>query len=297
MADAQSLQPVVPIDAVKLRDAVATAGGPTFDLLERLDGGEVGAWLVRWPDGHLGVLTWSPPIAPGRPRGQLDDVMALMERARAAGVPLPRYEAVIDVGELGTAVLQERAIGLRPTTITTELIDQLLHLAEVRRGILAGTEFSGRPMPIYLSSSGPGWCLHETLRAHSAATASLLDEIEALAGDEDFLVGDDLVHLDYHLDNILVDPDQPDRVTAVLDWGGARPGLVAVDLAILAFDLTCKAAHPIRHRVETHLVATTSADVVPRLWGHAGLRMVDWAIRHHPGNVDHWVMVTSAHLR
>lgn len=286
------------IDAEALRAAVEDGGGPSLELVERLVGGAVGAWLVRWPDGHLGVLTWAPPIPPGQPPGQLDDVKALMELARAAGTPLPRYEAVFDVGELGAAVLQERAFGQRPTTVSAELVEQLIDLVELRRGILAGSPFSGRPMPMYLASSGPGWCLHEPLRAYSPRTAALVEEIEALAGDNDSVAGDDLVHLDFHLDNILVDPDQPGKVTAVLDWDGARAGLVGIDLAILAIDLTRRAPSTLQHRVESHLLATTPADLVPRMWAHAGLRLVDWAIRHHgPEQVDHWVAITEEHLR
>lgn len=298
MADGQDFQRVVAIDAVALRDAVARAGGPTLELIERLAGGAVGAWLVGWPDGHLGVLTWAPPVPAGQPPGQLDDVMRLMDLAWEAGIPLPRYEAVFDVGDLGAAVIQERAFGQTPTAVSPNLVESLIDLVERRRGILAGTSFSGRPMPVYLASSGPGWCLHESLRSYSTHTAALLQEIEALAGTVDHVVGDDLVHLDYHLGNILVDPDQPGTVTAILDWDGARAGTVAIDLAILAFDLTRRAPRPLQRRVESQLLATTPADLVPRIWAHAGLRLVDWAIRHHgPDDVDHWVRVTLEHLR
>lgn len=298
MPDGHSFDPVAQIDAVALRDAIALAGGPMLDLVERLAGGAVGAWLVSWPDGHVGVLTWAPPIPPGQPPGQLDDVMALMELARVAGIPLPRYEAVFDVGELGAAVLQERAFGQKPTSVSAELVEQLIELVELRRGILSGTPYSGRPMPMYLVSSGPGWCLHEPLRAYSAATSALVEEIEALAGEDDVVVGDDLVHLDYHLENVLVDPDRPGKVTAILDWDGARAGLAGIDLAVLAFDLTRRAPSALRQRVEDHFLATTPAEVAPRMWAHVGLRLVDWAIRHHgPEQVNHWVAVTEEHLR
>ncbi len=298
MADAEGFRPVAQIDAPALRDAIVAGGGPALELVERLIGGAVGAWLVRWPDGHDGVLTWAPPIPPGQPEGQLNEVMTLMELARKVGIPVPRYEAVFDVGELGAAVIQELAVGARPESVSADLVEELIELVDLRRGVLAGTAFSGRPMPMYLASSGPGWCLHEPLRVHSTATASLLDQIEALAADEDFVVGDDLVHLDYHLGNVLVDPDRPGKVTAVLDWDGARAGLAGVDLAILAFDLTRMGPRSLRERVETHLRAITPDDLVARMWAHAGLRLVDWTIRHHgPDDVDHWVAVTKEYLR
>jgi hypothetical protein len=32
------------------------------------------------------------------------------------------------------------------------------------------------------------------------------------------------------------------------------------------------------------------------VWAHAGLRLVDWAIRHYPHDVDHWVALSHRHL-
>ena len=285
------------IDAPALRVTIIEAGGPSLDLLEPLPGGAVGAWKVRWPDGHLGVLTWAPPPSPEDRPGQLAEAVALLDVARNAGVPVPRYEAVIDVGELGVAVIQEFARGVLATTVTAGLIERLIELAEVRRGLLLATPHDARPMKLYLRSSGPGFCMHEPLRSYSPRSAKLLEAIEAVGVSLDEVVGDDLVHFDYHLGNVLVDPDRPDVVTSVLDWDGARAGRVGLDLAILAFDLTWRAPGALQSQVEDHLLTTTAADLIPGLWAHASLRLVDWAIRHHtPADVEHWLGVAEAHL-
>jgi aminoglycoside phosphotransferase (APT) family kinase protein len=72
------------------------------------------------------------------------------------------------------------------------------------------------------------------------------------------------VHYDYHLGNILVDPHDPSRVTAILDWDGARPGSVAIELAVLAFDLTHRSPGERQKRVEAQLLAGTNPGKFPR---------------------------------
>lgn len=286
------------MDAPALRVAIIEAGGPSLDLLKPLPGGAVGAWKVRWPDGHIGVLTWAPPPLPEDPPGQLAQAAALVDVARSAGVPIPRYEAVIDVGEHGAAIVQELAKGVLPTTVTAGLIERLIEFAEVRRGLLFATPHNAQPMKLYLRSPGPGFCLHQPLRSYSPRSATLLEAIEATEVSRDEVVGDDLVHFDYHLGNVLVDPDRPDVVTAILDWDGARAGPIGVDLAILAFDLTWRVPAAPQAQVENHLLTTTPADLIPPLWAHASLRLVDWAIRHHsPADVEHWLGVAETHLR
>jgi hypothetical protein len=291
-----AFEPARRIDPLALQMAVEKVGGPALTLVEPMAGGEVGAWLVRWPDGHDGVLTWAPPGA-GASVDPLSAILGLMEIARDAGVPLPRYEAVVDIGELGTAVIQERASGRTPGVVTPELVERLLDLAELRRGLLAGSVFARLPMPLHLGRSGPGFCQHEPLRTHSTRTAALLEVIEDLAGTDDSVVGDDLVHFDYHLDNVLVDPDRPGVVTAVLDWDGARAGCLALDLAILAFDLTWRSPGPLQERVEAYLNSTAAPELVRRVQAHQALRLVDWSIRHYgPDETDHWLRVAEARL-
>lgn len=285
------------LDAPTVVSAMAAAGGPTVELIQELAGGEVGAWLVRWPNGHHGVLTWSPPVPPGQPAGFIDQALALVDIARGAGLPIPRYEAVVPLGDLGMAVLQERARGHTPQVATVTLVEHLLELAEVRRGLLVGTAFAGRPMALYLTSSGPGFCLHEPLRTFDHRTSALLEAIESIVGvDNDQLVGNDVVHFDYHLGNVMVDSARPDVVSAIIDWDGARPGSVALDLAILAFDLTWRAPGPVQQRVEDHLLATTEPAVLAKVWAHASLRLLDWNIRHHPQDIDHWIGVAAHHM-
>ena len=252
---------------------------------------------MRWADGHLGVLTWFPPDTPGRTSGTFDRAKKFMDAARVAGVPVPRYEAVVPIGDLGVAILQERIEGQTPDVVTATLIEHVLELADLRRGLLVDTADADSVMPLFLTSPGPGFCLHDTLRTFNGRTRVLLEAIEATTGPEnDHLRGSDIVHFDYHLGNVLVSPDLPDRVVGIVDWGGARPGSVSLDSAILAFDLTWRTPATLQQRVENHLLATSDASEVAKVWAHASLRLLDWSIRHHPHDVEHWATAASRHL-
>jgi len=275
---------------------VAAAGGPRLELLTRLSGGEVGAWSVRWPDGHEGVLTWAPPLPRGHPPGAFERSVALMELARAAGVPVARYEAVVPLPDDSVAIVQERIDGHVADVVTEALVDHAIELAEVRRGLLAGSVWTAPAPELHLLHDGPGFCLHGPLRAFNRDTADLLDAIEAIGRRPSTERTTDLIHLDYHVGNLLVTDAEPDRVAAVIDWGGARSGDLGIDLAILAFDLTWRAPGLVQQRVEAHLRRTTDPDTFVRLWAHASMRLVDWAVRHYPHDVEHWVAVARRYL-
>jgi aminoglycoside phosphotransferase (APT) family kinase protein len=286
------------LDIAGVLERVGQAGGPTLTPLEPMGQGAVGAWLVRWPDGRTGVLTWAPPAPPNAPAGGLDRALALMDVARGAGLPVPRVQAVIPLPAGDVVIVQERAAGVPvPTPPGPALIDHVIELTDRRRGLLHGHPPAGEATSLSLSGDGPGYCLHGPLAEHDHRTRALLERIEAIGADPgaDALRGDDLVHFDYHLGNVLTDARDADRVTAIVDWGGARGGDVALDLAVLAFDLT-RRAPALAARVERRLLETTTSADVRRIWAHVALRMVDWSLRHHPEHLDHWLGVAPRHL-
>lgn len=283
------------MDPDVVRVKIAEAGGPELQLVGPLAGGSVGAWQVRWPDGHPGVLTWTPPLLQGESPGRLAEVQALVELGRAAGLPLPRYEAVVDLGPSGAAVLQERANGRPPTVVTEPLLDQVLELAARRRSLLAGKPVAARPLQLHLVRDGPGYCLHEPLRTFSPRSAALFARVEEIGAGADEVVGDDLVHFDYHLGNVLVADDDPELITAIVDWDGACAGPIGLDLALLAFDCSLRTTQRLEERVARSLHACVSDDQARRLCAHVALRLVDWSIRHG-GDVEHWLSVSERRL-
>jgi aminoglycoside phosphotransferase (APT) family kinase protein len=289
-------RPVTRLDGDALVRTILQVGGPRLAIREAMHEGAVGAFAVVRDDGTEWILTIAPPRVPSDDEHRFDDAIELMELARAWGVPMPRYEAVIALPDGSAAVLQERMPGVPVTEVTAALVDHVVGLAELRRNLLVGTRFEGRGFDLFLTASGPGFCHHEPLRTHSDATRALLARIEAIGAEYgDVLTGTDLVHLDYHLGNVLVHEQDRERVAAIVDWSGARAGDLAVDLTILRFDLSWRAP-TYADDVELTLRNEIDDATFLRVWAHASLRLVDWSIRHHPQDVDHWVALAQRHL-
>lgn len=207
--------PRLDIDAV-LR-AMAEVGGPVVVPGHPLAGGAVGAWKVDRPGRGSSVLTWRPPSTGRDITAEVTQTAQLIAIARWAGVPAPAYEDIVTLADGGVVVLQEFVAGVRPRR-SSEVVASLLELSERRRGILAGTPFSGSATPLYLATDGPGFCLHGPLRERDERTRRLLSWVEAVGRAGDAVRGDDLVHFDYHFGNAIADPRDHDRVVVIIDW-------------------------------------------------------------------------------
>lgn len=152
---------------------------------------------------------------------------------------------------------------------------------------------------MYLTDSGPGYCLHESLEHYDQRTRNLLDRVHQIgnAGPTHFS-GEDLAHLDYHVGNVLV--DENGALTGIIDWDGWMRGDRWFSLEVLAFDLAGRRAD--RRVLETLTDHQIEATVPPPRLGayraDLGLRLVDWAIRHHDtATVDRWLAITETRLQ
>jgi hypothetical protein len=248
------------LDAPGLLDRIAEITGVRLILEGPCPGGEVGAAYVRWPDGRRSVLTR------GRTR-----TAALVDKARAAGVPTPRQELAAHVDGVRVLV-QQRLPGLPPQHTDAHLIEQMIAVNDRFAGLLADT--APRPAELYLSTDGPGFCLHEPLAAYSPRTARLLDWVHEVGASGSIMIGDDLTHMDFHPGNVLV--DTTGRLTGVIDWDGAVRGDRHFDLVTLRFSVPAALTGPIDERL-----AGLSPLRRRAYWAHMSLRSVDWAIRHH----------------
>ena len=264
------------------------ATGHDLTLVGLLDGGQVGAAVIAWPDGHQSILTRS-----GDNPANLTRTQMIMELAKDRGLPVPAYELITDVGDT-VLLLQERLPGAPPRVVDDALISQLLKVVDGLDGIL--TDHADVPVPeLHLTSSGPGFCLHESLERYDDRTRRLLGLIREIGRDpEARMSGDDLVHLDLHPGNLLVDNG---RISGVIDWDGIGRGDRRFALVTLAFDLSWGvAADPAYAEIVEGLgeVERRVAEIEParrRAYGaHMALRQVDWSIRHHgPAEIEHYL--------
>lgn len=278
------------LDARPVADAVRDRTGVRLVIEGPGPGGQVGAAYVRWPDGRRGVLTWRPGVTLAQVANGPLAVPALL---RATGYPAPATQLAVQISD-GVAMVQERLPGTAVQHVDTVLLDQALALAGQHAGALAGHP-EVPALPRYLRADGPGYCLHGPLGWFSPRAARLERRIAAIGGQyPDRPAGDDVVHGDFHHENLLA---QGGRLTGVVDWDGAGRGDHRFDLVTLRFGLRPdNSTAAARARLDA-VVDQLPGDVLTPAWAHMSLRMADWAIRHFdPADVSYWLDLAETRL-
>lgn len=279
------------LDAARMLAAVREVTGIELAVSGALDGGQVGAARVRWPDdGHEGVLKWRQNFTEKDMRA---GPLAALEALRASGYPGPATELVVQVGT-AVVTVQELLPGNKIDYLDEQQFDQVLALHAMHVGALAERPDVPRNV-MYLRHDGPGYCLHEPLRQFSARTAELERRIRAIGGAYDEqLQGFDVVHQDFHPANML---SLGGDVTGVIDWDGAGRGHAGFDLVTLRFGVhPAGAERRVVERLDA-LLDELPEDVLRVAWAHMSLRMTDWAIRQFPSDeVETWVDLAAERL-
>jgi aminoglycoside phosphotransferase (APT) family kinase protein len=282
VSDDRALAPVPKLDADQLVGEVNANTQAGLEFLGRATDGEVGAAFVRWPDGREGVLT----------RGfgsvaELRRTAAILGAARLRGLPVPRYELLVEL-PAGVGVVQERLPGTPPAVVDRPLLQAMIALNERFAGLLAGR--TDVPVPaMHLLESGPGFCVHESLARYDDRTRRLLGWVREVGRAEPAgMTGDDLVHLDYHTGNVLT--DESGQLTGIVDWDGIGRGDRRFGLVTLRFDAYWRMPGASLGWFDELLDATLDPATLRLYWAHMSLRQVDWAIRHHgPAEVERWL--------
>ena len=292
--------PVTRLDAPALLAELNEHTGAALELQGLLPDGEVGAARVRWPDGRAGVLTYWGDASDEAWR-RIEGTEELLAVARAHGIPAPRYDLVARLPER-IAVVQERLPGVAPAQVDVHLVQTMVEIAGRGAGLLVNRA-DVPAAELYLLRSGPGFCVHASLAQYDDRTRRLLALIRRVGLESPTTMsGDDLVHLDFTTGNVLV--DRTGAVTGVVDWDGVGRGDHRFALVTLRFDLAApsrdgdgSARAAAARWLDARLDDVLDPGTLRIFWAHMGLRMVDWAIRHHgPDDVDRWLTVAASRL-
>ncbi|HLI78870.1 MAG TPA: phosphotransferase [Candidatus Binataceae bacterium] len=162
--------------------------------------------------------------------------------------------------------------------VSLALLPQILHLNDLQRG--QGESTSEEPDRIIrgVMEGYAGYCVLDTLRTYSTESAELLDRLQRLvtAKAAECPRRNDIVHWDFHTNNVLLDGD---AISGVVDWEGAESGDCAFDLATMLFYTW--PFEDFREALWRALLERTTRAAAAVYLAHMIVRQLDWSMRHH----------------
>lgn len=163
------------VDLPRLLAEVNAATGAGLRLLGASEHGESGgAGFVEWPDGRDAVVTRSPlDLAAARLTA---DVLAA---GQAQGLPVPRHDLIVALGDGGVAVVQQRLAGRPSSWVDAGVVEAMVDTNDRFAGVLADRPDVAIPA-LYLRHSAPVAPRHQVLHAYSARARRLLSRIRAV---------------------------------------------------------------------------------------------------------------------
>jgi aminoglycoside phosphotransferase (APT) family kinase protein len=189
--------------------------GNQFTFLGMAELGETNAAAyVQWPDGRQGVLTRTR-----HPIQHLERTAEILELVRARGIPVPRYDLIVQV-EDWTVVVQERLPGapLAGRHIDLPMMEAILALNDSCAGLLIHLpDVPTLEMRSASEVTADGTLRYGALERYDSRTRELFARIRDIheASDGPTAVHD-LVHGDFSPPNILF--DETGNLTGVVDW-------------------------------------------------------------------------------
>src|SRR5579875_440741 len=185
--------------------------------LAEQQGGTSSAAYIRWPDGRQGALSRS-----SMPVERIRQSAEVLTAVRNRGLPVPRHDLIFEASDGMLAIVQERLPGQPASRVDAVMMDQMAAMNESFAGLLA--DQPGVPPPPAFAPtrySDAQW--NGTIGRLGERGQRLLAQLKRLSGGERYrITGNDLVHPDYGLGNILWDGHG--HITGVVDWnwGAAR---------------------------------------------------------------------------
>lgn len=275
------MSPLTKTDAKQLIDQLRAQTGHrlTFVGMPAL-GATAGAAFVRWPDGRAGVLARC-----AEPPARLEHTAEILTHLRAHGVPAPRYDLIVELPDC-TALVQERLPGEpTPRHIDEPMMAAILSMAAAFAGQLA--DYPDVPLlDLRLDESRT-----DSLARYDDRSRRLLDWIREVESRGTSMTGTDLIHRDYHRDNILFDGGSV--ITGIVDWHDPT-NLLRGDwryhLVNLAFDFAWALGRkwniidPAAMRLLDDALGAADPALLDACWARNALELVDTLIQRewHP---------------
>jgi aminoglycoside phosphotransferase (APT) family kinase protein len=255
--------------------------GLALELVGTIDRGQSGAAHVRWPDGRESVVTTA--FASMELMRQTADVL---DGVRALGIPVPRHEFLFEVEPGMVAVVQERLPGTMVDRVEIDTVEAVMAANEGFAGLLRERPDVRAPA-LSLGRSGDP-TPYDAVQAHDARSRALVSLVQASGGNRaDDMVGDDLVHVDLTVSNMLF--DDSGAITGVVDWNyGVARGDRQFGLVKLLHTLSFAARTPgadIRptpaalDRVERGVSNVLPVLTFRRYWAHQTMNMLYASLR------------------
>lgn len=271
-----------------------TGSGLVLVGLADQTGGVSSAAYVRWPDGRAGAITRAT-ISLEWMR-QTADVILMM---RARGLPVPRHDLVLQLADGMVTVVQERLPGKHATVRDIGVVEEMVAMNERFSGLLVDRQDVPPPsaFPVLATGQHP-WL--DTLGRYSERSRRLLQRILEIDGGEPFeMIGDDVVHTDFSLGNVLF--DDRGKVSGVVDWNaGIARGDRRFALLSMRDHLVAKGGKVQRavNRVDEALDSTFEPDLLRIHRSHRSAHGVHYSISNgfRDEKIEHDLNVAECYL-
>lgn len=266
------------VDAAALLDLINARHGTAFTLKRGTGLGESGTtYFASDAAGEQFVFKFEigKEFEPER-------AAELTRRLLEVGYPAPRYRLFGEAMGLKYSI-QTRMPGKPWQAVTRATLDHVLAINRLQAGL--GAVPTGEPFPAWPARVVEGvlvgfkrYCVIDTLRHHSEATAALLRTLQELVKRHasEVPAARDIVHWDFHRGNILTDGD---RITGVVDWEGACSGDRGFDLATYIF--YSFEENDTREFLWPKALECCGRSALSVYLAHMIVRQLDWSIRHH----------------
>lgn len=265
---------------MKVVETLNVRAGCGLQVVEWIEQGQSGAAFVRWPDGRDAVVTTALATME-----RMQQTAAILGDLKAQRFPVPEHQFLYPLDDGTVAVVQERLPGTPVVDVDVDVVDAIIAINERFAGLMVGR--SDIPMPALNLGRPTDATSGEHLETHSSRTRTLLQLIQKTAGGDD-MVGDDLLHTDLTVPNVLF--DQHGTISGVIDWNygiarGDRYYALSKLLHTLSFAALTPTAdhHPSAaavRRVDDYLTSAIDPATLRRYWAHHTLGMLYWMIRN-----------------